>query len=59
MNSKRGAGPEPGAPGAMLGGWQSGDTLNTLRAQRLAACFRVRPAMADTVAALIWREADR
>lgn len=59
MVKKRGAGPKTGAPFALLGGWHEGDTLSTIRAQRLALSYRVRPAVAGAIPAIIWRDADR
>lgn len=56
----KGAGLETGAPGNVL----AGDCLGLLtvfdhRAQRLASRYRVRPALAETVAELAWCEVPR
>jgi hypothetical protein len=49
----RGASPETGAPGNVLGGDCWGlHSLSEHRAQRLASRHRVRPSLADTVATL-------
>lgn len=58
MKNGKGASPETGAPGNVLGGdcWRIYSVSNH-RAQRLASCHMVRPGLAETVAMLALDEA--
>jgi hypothetical protein len=56
----KGAGSDTGAPGGCFAGGRWGlDTVSGIQVQRLGDGYRVCPALIATVAALIWREADR
>jgi len=53
----KGTGPETGAPSNVFAGVCWGiDSLSDHRAQRLASRYRVRPSLANALAALAWCE---